>query len=309
MFAQLLRRTQITFWYLFLCLSPAFLLFTFYNPDAIGRQEILVYVAFMLWGYGSTRRIVSCPGFQVVFGTVCLVATLVHELFFLFTPYFVFLSVVLFKLRRTDEHWKHSLLVPASSLAAVLAIVLFSRSLDDAGLCQRLLRAGAPIKVCDGLLAYGDPGARRVLMDFLGRFDSHTLVGLGLIFPIILLPVYLFFEANGKQVTSPWTLIGIVCGFILFSSPLFILAVDWGRWISIHTVLLTITCAYFLGEREYVIHQRVRAVHGRAVHLLLGVLVISSTLCWNVKYCCGDRFFNMFGPIHTINNALHDEGI
>lgn len=308
LFASLLRGRQITFWYVFLLLSPTSLLFTFYNPIAVGRQELLVYVAFVLWAVASTRSSISRP-VLIAFGVLAFAATLVHELFFLFTPYFVLLSFLLFKCGASGNNWKQSFIVPASSLAAVFAILLFSRSLDAQTLCDRIVAAGAPAKVCNGMFEYGDPRLSKQLLDFAGHFDGHVLLSLLLVFPIVLVPVCLFAIGNGKHPMSSSTLIATLAAFVIFSAPLFVLAVDWGRWISIHAVLTTVMCAPLLGDgvRPPVHEPRPLSVAGG--HLLAGLLVLSSTLLWSVNYCCGDEYVNALGPVHELRHQLREAGI
>jgi hypothetical protein len=304
LFAALLLPRRITLWYLLLCLSPAFLLFTFYNPNAIGRQEILVYLAFVVWGSLLTRRGSPRPLAYLGFASFCFLSTLVHELFFLFTPYFVLLWFVLFRIRWTRCDWKLALIAPASSGAAMLAILLFSGRLDEVALCASVVRAGAPARVCNGILAYGDPGIGPVLMDFIGHFDGHTLISLVVIFPIVLLAAWVFVATHATDAIAPRTLLVAWCGCILFSGPLFALAVDWGRWISIHTVLVTITCTYFLSDRNQGYSARIERPGARAAHLLLGCAAIATTVCWSVNYCCGPDFFEPLGPVRMVADAL-----
>ena len=305
LFALLLRNKQITFWYLFLCLSPASLLFTFYNRAAIGRKELLVFVAFAAWAHLLARRREARLRLHILFGVLSFVLTLMHELFFFFTPYFVFLSFLVSRRRHADD-WKMSLLVPGCSLLALLPSLALSGNLTDPALCERLTAIGAPAKVCEGILSYSDAPATAVLEDFIGHFETHTLVGVLLIFPIVLVPVYLFLAANAGPEQSASRLVWLFCAFILFSSPLFVLAVDWGRWVSIHVVLLTVTCSFLLRNREQPSQTSARPAHLSAVHLAVGVLILSSTLCWSVKYCCGDDLLDAFGPLQAISSVWRD---
>jgi hypothetical protein len=304
LFARLIRRKTITFWYLFLCLSPAFLLFTVYNPDAIGRQELIVYVLFLLWAHLIARGTVTSPTI-IAFGVLCFVATLAHELFSLYVPYFVLLPIVLARLQGKSVGWPQVLAVPAGAGLAVLVLLLFGRSLDEQALCERILRTGAPADVCGGILAYGDAPPTRLLADFVGHLNAHVVFSLLLVFPVVLLPAYVFLAANRHPGIAPPKLIALLTLFILLTAPLFVMAVDWGRWVSIHTVLLTIVCAHFLQDGDAspaTAPQRVPA-GAAAAHVTLGLLIVSSTLLWNVKYCCNDDYFNPLGPIRTIENA------
>jgi hypothetical protein len=215
--------------------------------------------------------------------------------------------VLVSRLRRTESpEWKTSLLVPGCSLLALLLGFTFSGSLTDPALCEKLTAIGAPAKVCEGILSYSDAPATEVLEDFMGHFETHTLVGILLIFPIVLVPVYLFLAANAGPELSVSRLVWLFGAFVLFSSPLFVLAVDWGRWVSIHVVLLTVTCSFFLRERDQAPQTRARPAHLSAASLAAGVLIISSAFCWSVKYCCNDDLLEGFGPVKAIAAVLDD---
>jgi hypothetical protein len=302
LFAWLLRGKQLTFWYVFLFLSPAFLLFTVYNQQAVGRKELLTFVAFLLWARYSTQPVGSRAAFHVAFGLVSFALTLMHELFFFFTPYFVFWAFLASTRSGSDYGWKMALLVPGCSLLAILTIGAWSGTLEDPRLCERLLRIGALPGVCNGVLAYGEMSLKAGLIEFLSHFEARTLLGLLLLFPVILLPIYVFLLTNANQL-PPRTLIAVFCGFILFSSPLFVLAVDWGRWISIHTVLLTITCSWFLPARHHAPDGRPLPARPPAAHLLLGLLLLLSSLGWSVTYCCQESYLKAFGPMDTVVGA------
>ena len=302
-FASLLRHKRITFWYLFLCLSPACLLFTLYNPEAIGRQELVVYVAFIAWA-DAYRRGSLTPAMLSLFAAVAFVATLVHELFVLFTPYFVLLSFVLSNSGHVEGDWRRALVVPAGACAGLAALLLFGHALNGEVLCGSIVRTGAPAKVCEGILAYGDPDPVRAVRDFIGHLTEHSALSLVLVFPLILLPVYLFLTANADGLSAP-LLIAFFALFITISAPLFVLAVDWGRWISIHVILQTVTCAFFLHDVELVREpKRAGGWRNTGPLLVTGLVILSTTLLWGVNYCCSDEFFHPLGPLRAIGSVL-----
>ena len=177
LFAVLLRGKRMTFWYFVLCLSPGFVLFTFYNSSAVGRKESLVFVAFTLWAILSAgwRKGVL---FHVLFGVASLLLTLMHEMFFFFTPYLVLLSYLVTKQRGGDGEWMKSFVVPACSGLALLSLLQFSASLNDPALCNRLVGLGAPARVCGGVLEYDDRvSPMEALKGFLARRDTADTVG------------------------------------------------------------------------------------------------------------------------------------
>jgi hypothetical protein len=238
---------------LFLCLSPACLLFTLYNPEAISRQELVVYVAFIAWA-DAYRRGSLTPAMLAVFAAVAFVAMLVHEPFVLFTPDFVFLSFVLSNSGhvKADSRW-------------ALAV-----------------------------------GAVR---DFVGHLTGHSVLSLVRVFPLILLPVYLCLTANADGLSAPMA-IAFFALFITISAPLFVRAVDWGRRSSIHVILQTVTCTFFLYDAEPVRESK-PAGGWRSTGPLLatGLVILSTTLLWGVNCCCSDELFHPLGPLRAIGSV------
>jgi hypothetical protein len=297
--ALLLRRRQITFWYFVLCLSPAFLFFTFYDPFTVGRKEILLYVAFCAWalmltagrGYPGTRA-------HVAFGIACLVLTLMHEVFAFYSLYFVLVSFLMARERGMPERWRRSLILPACSLLALAIVTLFSASITDPAQCSRLIALGAPRDVCGGVLTFEVGTAGDALKGFVSGFEPAALAGLAGVFPLVLVPLYVFLLANTEHTSAARTMTGLVCALIVVSLPLFVVGRDWGRWISIHIVLSTITCAVLLPEKA----RAAPSVSGRAaaLPLIAGSCVVCSMFLWSLRHCCQYEYLNAFGPLERL---------
>src|SRR5205814_1403985 len=157
----------------------------------------------------------------------------------------------------------------------------------------RLLALGAPDSVCTGVWSDDAATTSEALGRFAGSFRAATVLGLAGVFPLILIPLYLFLIA--AKAPQARKVVGVVCALIAASLPLFVVAVDWGRWISIHLVLSTIMCAMFLpekGEREPVAPQE-----RRWAPLALGLCVMGSTLLWSLNHCCEYEYLRPLGPI------------
>lgn len=299
----ILRRRQLNYWYFALCLSPGSVLFTFYNPSAVGRKEILIFVLFAIWvamSAGVRRGYV----FNFVFGVAAAMATLMHEAFFFFTPYFVIAAYVAAKGAVDGSEWRKSLLIPACSAASLVCLLQFSGSLNDSRLCSRLLELGAPAKVCEGVLEYRSAPPGEALERFIGDFDGNVLQTIGLVSLVVLIPLFLFLHAGGAQGFSTLHLMALGLLALVFSFPLFVLAVDWGRWTSIHLVLLTVTCAVLLPPSGSA-PAPARASF-KPLALAAGALVLASMLTWSLNYCCGGRILTPFGPVDALTGAWED---
>src|SRR5262249_42202753 len=112
-----------------------------------------------------------------------------------------------------------------------------------------------------------------------------------------------------KHVIPSSTLVALLSVFIVITAPLFLLAVDWGRWISIHAVLTTVTCALLLSDQSTARAVRLHPVSLAGAYLFAGMLVLSSTLLWSVNYCCAGEYLNALGPVQHLRDQLRQAGI
>jgi hypothetical protein len=293
LFTRLLRGKRITFWYFWLCVSPGFLLFTFYDPFALGRKELVLFVVFAAWAVALARRTPGLPSL-VAFSLAAFAATLMHEIFLFFSPYFVALSVLV-ATRRGDDSWKRSLLIPGSSLLALLLMAQFPARISDPSICARLLALGAPASVCMGVLSYDATTTGEAVGRFTSSFTSATLLGLAGVVPLVLVPLYLFLIANVQQARRVTLIVGAL---IVASLPLFVVGVDWGRWISIHLVMSTIMCAMFLPEKAE--RERVAPQERRWAPVALGLCAVASMFLWSLNHCCQQEYMRLFGPIDRL---------
>jgi hypothetical protein len=303
-FMALLSRRRITFWYFVLCVSPGFVLFTFYNPSAVGRKESLIFVLFSLWALlaGGVRR---SAGLHLVFGGAAAILTLMHEVFFFFSPYFVLFAYLAERLDGGGRTWVRSLAIPLSSGLILACILGYSASLNDPRLCQRIIGLGAPAKVCEGVLEYRSAPPVEAVTRFTEAMDSEMFISFGLMGAVILGPLYLFLISNAAGQTQPFRVMGFELVLLLFSLPLFVLAVDWGRWVSIHVILATILGAVFLPRRGA--ERPPSTIRGGSwLAGLAGLLVLASMLTWSVNYCCGGDILRPLGPMDALEGVWED---
>lgn len=298
-FMVLLRRRRVTFWFLVLCLSPAFVLFTLYNPETVGRKDGLLVAALALWAMVVTRqhlRVATAVGAAAV----AFVLTLMHELVFFFTPYFVLVPYLLARQRRPHEPWWLSTLVPAGSGLAVVLVAGLSGSLSEPALCTRLVASGAAPRICEGVLSYGHESIPEALDEFTDAATAPTAVALGTAAAVTVLPPMLFLLISASTATVAYVGIGALVGALLFSAPLFILAVDWGRWLALHATLATVVCCVVLPARGR-LPFRPPFTARSLVSLAGGALVLATMFSYSVKYCCRATLVQPLAPVEMAN--------
>ena len=73
-----------------------------------------------------------------------------------------------------------------------------------------------------------------------------------MLYPISFLISFFHIKFYLKEEFRNWKIIGLyfLLAF-LFSLPLFVLAIDWGRWIYIHMMMIIITLSAMLNEESY----------------------------------------------------------
>ena len=301
LFLNVLRKKQLTFWYVVGFFSPAFfLLFTYYDSMAIGRKEILLYLTFMIW-------VVFCLGDQInafkiiVFSLVHFLLALIHEAFFFYSLYFcaaVWLS--------TDKYNRLVVAIPISSFIAVALTFLYFKTVDPAFSCNTLLALGAFPEVCAGVLSAGPQDALLLAKQYVQNFDALALLNISSICLIVLLPAYLILKTSPLKKYSLYKQFTILFGLLCFSFPLFIFAIDWGRWISMHVTLTLVMLLLALKNKEaHEVGLETPLNNLTKVMVLVGAgcLFTVSSLTYSLGHCCAKDFVKPFGPVIKIQRA------
>ena len=302
LFLAAVRTKTLTFWYVVACFSPGFfLLFTYYDGMAVGRKEVLLFLTFMLWLRLCIKNHLSNVNI-LLFSAVYFFLTLVHEAFFFYSPYFC----VAAWLMASKSYKKLTAAIPISSFIAATLTFVYFKTVDPATSCQQLLALGALPEVCTGVLSAGPQDALLLTKEYFNQFDSVSFLNLCLIFVIILLPVYLVVRSAAARTTKPSQWLLSLVGLICFSLPLFLFAIDWGRWISMHVTLCVLMLLLVLQDKSEP-NQTLQPLMGNATKAISLVFAagyfIFFTLSYSLGHCCARDFFKPFGAITKIEHT------
>jgi hypothetical protein len=302
-FAVLVRARRMTFWFLVLCLSPAFLLFTPFNPDTVGRKDALLLASLAVWTLTNERPLKTAA--TAAFAVLAFLLTLTHELLFFFTPYLLLTSYLQADQRHGDERWWTAALVPIGSTVGMVLLTAFTGSLGHPALCERMVAAGAPRSVCEGVLSYGHESTADAIRDFAGAATGRAALSVVIAVLLTLAPPVLFVMISSETLRAASRSIGAVVAAVVFSMPLFVLAVDWGRWLAIHAALLTITCVTLLPRRG-LIPSRPSFTRVSLVSLAAGALVLVLMSGWSLRHCCRANLVTTFVPFQFVSEWWHE---
>ncbi len=243
LFLMLILDKEKPFWFMLFVFSPATFLFTVIDAAAVGRKEIVLYVflAAYINVLTKTKGFQNQPLFLFACMVLSAVATLWHELFFFFTPYF-FAAEWLSGKRVGPYRLRSAFFMFLGSLVAMLAIVFIGSRIDGGAICRDLVAHGLKESVCMGELSYDQGLARNMTMmsEFIFNEDYFAVYGSALLFGAM--PLIVGYFQCKKIDIAPEKLAIFLVASVIFSSPLYIMAADWGRWISI-----TFTCTLLLG--------------------------------------------------------------
>ena len=299
----ILNKKIITFWLFILLLTPGFLLFTYYDGMAVGRKEVLLYALFALWIKNLVEERFGSR-LCILFSFAVFLLTLMHEVVVFYAFYFV---LPYYFQRNSQKHksFNFVFVVPIFSLFGIALLLVWGQTIDGTMICPDLLKKGVDPRACEGVVNYGSFTLGQVKSSLFSLFDDLHFFKFILIFVIILIPNALFIASIEleRQLKFRWLLINLA--MVLFSMPLFFIAADWGRWVSMHVTLSVLSLMMLLPESNKTPFESNLPKPALLWFIVVTLLVSSEVFLYSINHCCGADFINVLGPIKKITTTLH----
>lgn len=215
------------FGFLFLLLLPVGLLFNIVSVGAIGRKEILLCALFAFYLWGDSKKI---KYLDIVTPILLFIITLFHELTLFYIGYFLLIKYI----NNNKKYWVYITYV-LSVLIPVLLIYLFGKPINN-GLTFYFLKK-FEIILTPGILDFNENA------NLMMHYKNHYVVYLEYIIPILIavISILWFTKIYGKEYEK---LLKYFVLIFFISLPLFYLALDWGRWINIHFMMIILFFLY-----------------------------------------------------------------
>jgi hypothetical protein len=305
-----LRNKQISFYFLLIIFSPAFILFYGFDGAAVGRKEIILMVLYGAWLCVIDKRSAPTVPQTLLFSTLIFFATLMHELFFFYSLYFMF--AVWVNPSYHDQKWPVVFFIPLASFAAMLLIFFSGGSLLEPEICQRLASYAPDPQICLGILNSPELGLSESVLLFVSKLIPLKTLAFAFSVLLPIVPVALFMYGADSPRRAPKQVILLCALLYVCSLPLFVIASDWGRFIHIHVVLLALTMTLLLksGQQSSI----VSTVAGKAALKLQALWRIRPGLCvagalilltplWRLKHCC-TGYVDVLWPVRLVFGVL-----
>ncbi len=271
-FIHSLRKKEISFSLVILVACPLTFLFPIFEKYAIGRKEILVLAIFAYFLHCLFEEKLT-PQKHIFFVILLMIATLFHELVFFYTPYFILAFFLKNTIANGEQESQNNIksqntlltffqnqaqffAAPQTLKTAVLlssyivlplfvifAIIFFGHKINEGKSVAMLVERGLNYTtISRGIFAWRNDFS--AIQYYRESFLSYTLYLLPVFIGMARFGVFFIYNIENQQFIKK-----IAIGFALcwlFSIPLFLAAIDWGRWIYTHFSLMLLLAVYFL---------------------------------------------------------------
>ena len=240
--------TPKTYSWLMVLLSPAFFfVFAFYDISAALRKELIIFFSISLLAYSLMGNRVKVWYLRISLA-IYFLAVFSHEIASLFLPFFIYLLYVQFKHMTGNKiilkkYMSYFSVVALGGLAA--SIFFHGNEAVISKICHSLYEKGFSTSICSaGSMSYMTKDLSYATSAVMLELNNHPYIPLFLV--CLLLSLLPFFCNDWLREKNSRIL--LIVGFI-FMLPLFSIGVDWGRWIHIYIVLLSI-CLLFDATKQ-----------------------------------------------------------
>ncbi|MDD3877364.1 MAG: tetratricopeptide repeat protein [Bacteroidales bacterium] len=244
--SKILLRKKISIYFLTLVISPLTLMFYFNDVESIGKKEQLIFALFAFFIFLLAENKLSKTK-EALICILIFIATLCHEVMFFYTPYFI---VALYFFTKKIEIRRYIPYFLASFIPVVL-IYVFGNSINEGNSIGILLSRGVTFShYSQGIFIWpeGSEAVSHAFAYYKERAIPYIMYSISLIAG--LLHFFYFIYLNNKKNLKKLLILSLA--LIIYTIPLFVLAIDWGRWIHSHFMLLLILFAAFLENKDSV---------------------------------------------------------
>ena len=275
-----------------LLVSPGlFVVFWVVDGQGAFRKEIIAYVAVLLavWACAGKH-----PAAVVASALILCIAVYGHEANVLLLPLFLgVLWIFRAQVSQVFTLWLAAGIAVLGSLSGFLYAYMH-RHVDETSLvCAPLLQRGLDPEICKGAITWlGVPIEQTGTIVATRYLTLPGMASLVLIYILLLLPVFYALRHMTRQKQMVLLVLLSAVPFL----PLYPIATDWGRWISLHAfcMLVVIMAALFSGY----------ATVRRAPDPKVVIGLMSLSLLWAPNHMLGIEWFWPINTVATLTGTL-----
>lgn len=225
-----------------LATSPAiFIMFWLADSPGSLRKELLAYAGLSLVAVATLKQRTYLLWAGSLIFSIGMIA---HEALILFLP--TFFALLYFSTLR-DKGRVHvilsALLVTLGALYSTRYTILHLRVSDFNTVCSPLLARGLTQEFCQGAILWVQQGISGGVTEVLSRLGPRSISGFVIGYVAALAPFLYLAQRMARPVYAGLAMFAAALPFV----PLYFVAIDWGRWMSLHIFSLTIVLVTAFG--------------------------------------------------------------
>lgn len=257
MYTKLIRYKVTDLLYLSLLLSSLGFVGLLNTVTYVGKKEFIVFLIFIWFVYLLNNDKLS-KNKEYLFCIAIFTATFLHEVVLFYVPYF---AIALY-LKKGQFEYRRYIKYFLSAGIPVLLILAFGKNVNEGQSLQILAARG--VHPTYGIF-YWNINERDYIKEHI---SDYLLYFISLAFSVFHLSYYLKFLKDRKVISI------LLVGAFLFSIPLFYLAIDWGRWMYIHMMMIIVAFALMLREGDSVLASEPIVVN-RKFYITMFIIIFS----------------------------------
>ena len=257
MYTKLIRYKVTDLLYLSLLLSSLGFVGLLNTVTYVGKKEFIVFLIFTWFVYLLNNDRLS-KNKEYFFCIAIFTATFLHEVVLFYVPYF---AIALYLKKGQFEYIRYIKYFLSAGIP-VLLILAFGKNVNEGHSLQILAARG--VYPTYGIF-YWNINERDYIKEHI---SDYLLYFISLAFSVFHLSYYLKFLKDRKVISI------LLVGAFLFSIPLFYLAIDWGRWMYIHVMMIIVAFTLLLREGDSVLASEPIVVN-RKFYITMFIIIFS----------------------------------
>lgn len=282
----IIYKKKIDFKFILLVLSPLSFMFYINEPIITGRKEVLFFSLFSYFIYLLSNNQLGENKKKLIQLLICVII-LFHEVVFFYIPYFL-ISLYWY----SDKKWNYRSYIPFVLPPVILITILFflGADINSGNSISILMNRGVSGNISNGILSSNTKSIEYLLE----RIQTYRYYIIIIIY--MFLHIFLFIKSNFEEFLKifKWFLLAVI-----FTLPLFLLALDWGRWLHIHFMAIIIMISGKLNtSTDYSF-----SVIKFNKTLIYNMLILTFLLTWKLRHCCNTIISKSVG-VKMIQNVI-----
>ncbi|MCS3532409.1 hypothetical protein [Chryseobacterium sp. JUb7] len=233
LYTKLIRYKVTDLLYLSLLLSSIGFIGLLNTVTYVGKKEFIVFLLFTYFAWLLDNDKLTRFK-EYLFCLFLIISTLLHEVTLFYVPYF---AIALYVKNGRFEFKRYIKYFLSAGIPAAI-IILFGKNVNEGLSLQILAERG--VHPTYGIF-FWNINERQYIKEHSGEYILYFI---SLAISVFHLGYYLKYLNNRKVLSI------LLMGAFLFSFPLFYLAIDWGRWMYIHMMLIIVLFALLLKKSD-----------------------------------------------------------